>query len=288
MSRSRRRAAIAAAGLALLVASGVTAGLVAMSRADREHARFYATGVTVKGFLAEYCDRMRAAVASGDPRPVSGMYSARYRVPERGAWVLRPAGAEGGADILELATDGVRDYDVGDLTNEVRAYLAGLEEASELECKIRLIEELDPERWVRLTVRYVLAGTDPRGRLLEDRFDFRWRLVHEAGSATSGGWRIAGDELIGGARTVQAASRAFVPMDLERAGIDYGHRRPARLDRERHATELAFDLFATWAPVTAASRRSPTSRAPPGWTDSETRPPGCSRISTTTATATCS
>ncbi len=229
--------------LVLLVGGGVALALAGMSRRDKEHDRFYAAGASVKGFLGDYCSTLTEAFESGDPGVLAKMYSEGYAAPGRGRWTFQPLDREGGADIHELRAIGDDDFDLERRLAEAAGYLAGLSGISETECKIHLIEDVTPDGMVRLTVRYVLAGTAADGREMEDRFIQRWVVEPDSDPEASEAWAIVSDQLVTGTRTVASTERVFRPLDLVAAGIDYRHRRDPKLDREQHSAELHFDLY---------------------------------------------
>jgi hypothetical protein len=229
--------------LVLVVGAGVALALAGMNRSDREHARFYAAGASVKGFLGDYCATVKQAFDSGDPGLLATMYSESYAGPGRGAWALQLPQREGGVDIHELRAVGVDDFDLQRRLAEAADYLAGLSRIDETECKIHLIEDVTVDGSVRLTVRYVLAGSDAAGRAMEDRYLQRWLVEPSDDPDASVGWRIATDELVGGTRTVAGDETVFRPLDLAAAGIDFRHRRDPKLDRKKHSARLAFDVF---------------------------------------------
>ena len=250
MSRARRSPASGLSrlltillALVLLIGVGVALALAGMSRGDREHDRFYAAGASVKGFLGDYCKTLTEAFEGGDPGVLAKMYSERYAAPGRGSWALQPLDREGGADIYELRAIGDDDFDLERRLAEAADYLAGLSGISEMECKIHLIEDVTPAGLVRLTVRYVLAGTAADGREMEDRFLQRWVVEPDSDPEASEAWSIVSDELVSGTRTLASGERVFQPLDLVAAGIDFQHRRDPKLDRKKHSAELHFDLY---------------------------------------------
>jgi hypothetical protein len=228
--------------LVVVVGAGVALALAEMNRRDKQHARFYNAGASVKGFLGDYCARLGEAFEAGDPELLRPFYSEAYAAPGRGAWTFGPPQREGGADIHELEAVGGDDVDRERRLAEAAGYLGDLSAIDETECKIHLIENVAPEGEVRLTVRLVLAGADDGGRKLEDRFIQRW-VVEPSQDPAAAGWAVVSDELVVGTRTVAGEALAFRQLDLELAGIGYEHRRDPKLDREIHAAELAFDVF---------------------------------------------
>ncbi len=221
-------------------AVAVPLGLEGMARRDAEHARFYNTGSSVKGFLGDYCKALEEASRAGGTGALEPFYAPDYFSSGRGALVLAEPSRQPGVEISQLERRGDADFDRDDALAELGGYLAALSAVERTECKIHLIEEVELDRRVTLTVRFVLDGLDEAGQRLQDRHFYRWRLESPA-DAEEGTWRIAGDELVSGTRTV--GTGAFFELDPRLAGIDFEHRRDPNLDREVYAAELLFDVI---------------------------------------------
>lgn len=202
-----------------------------VSRADAEHARFYKAGRSLNGFLKAYCGALSEARMSGDPSPVLALYDESYRSPGRGRWHYVETPAQGGSDVLELRAADRRDYDRTALGREVTDYLAGIADVEASWCKIDLVEEVDdrePPQAVRMTVKYVLDGTDAEGRRFQDRHFYRWHLRKTGAPNLGYGWRVTRDELVHGVRVV-GDGEAFESLDLASIGVDFVHRRDPNL-----------------------------------------------------------
>ena len=108
MSPRRRRRRILLTLVALLLVAGVAVALTLaqMSRQDAEHARFYDTGASVKGFLGRYCGALREASASGGMAPLEGYYAEEFQAADGGRWTYAEAASEGGVRIQELRQTG--------------------------------------------------------------------------------------------------------------------------------------------------------------------------------------
>ena len=235
--------AVAGLVVVLLLGAALAVTLRRMAVGDQEHARFYATGASIKGFLADYCTALRKGFDAGAPELLTPMYSAGFTAVGRGAWALQPAGHEGGVEVHELRAFGHDEYDRGHRLAELAEYLEGLSTITALECKIYLIENVRAGSQVRLTVRYVLAGRDRQDRKLEDRHIYRWWIQPDPSGQTVAGWQITADELVRGTRTTEVDGAVFETLDPPLAGIDFRHRRDPKLDRKQHAAAMQFDIF---------------------------------------------
>ncbi|MEE8526208.1 MAG: VCBS repeat-containing protein, partial [Thermoanaerobaculia bacterium] len=130
-----------------------------------------------------------------------------------------------------------------EIAAEVEDYLGDLDAIDRTVCKIDLIEEVELERRVRLTVKLILDGVDHCGRFLQDRMFYRWHLVNEGdGAARPTVWRISSDELLEGVR-VAGERRSFMALDPQLAGIDFHHRWDPKLDMKRYRSELKFGVI---------------------------------------------
>ncbi len=237
-----RRFVRVALALSAALALAVVAALAIMARQDAAHARFYNTGKTINGFLSEYgralaraLDRdggSHAAAEGVDADALNALlafYSDRYAVAGRGDWALGEPAMIGGAVVRQARLANRRDYGRVDLADAFSAYAASVANVGGLRFKIDLIESVgEDHRSATLTVKYVMDGVDGDGRLFQDRYFYRWRLVKE-GQSDAYGWRILGDELVEGVR-VAGDGAVFEAMDLAAAGVDYAHRRDPKLD----------------------------------------------------------
>ena len=227
--------------LAAVLALGAVGLSVYTAREDARHERFYRTGKSINGFLGDYAHALRAAFEQKDAAALAQFYSADYRSPARGRWVLRPDADEGDVAVSRLRAEGSDTFTRPDLEAELRAYLAGVTAVDDVKCKIDLIEQAEDGREAVLTVKYILDGRDPCGRLFQDRFFYRWHLVNEGGGAAPA-WKVARDELVEGVR-VAGTGHGFVPVDLAAAGIDYRHQRDPKLDASDPARRPKFGVI---------------------------------------------
>jgi hypothetical protein len=101
----------------------------------------------------------------------------------------------------------------------------------DVQMKIDLIEQAEPDRRAVLTVKYVLDGRDRGGAYFQDRFFYRWELANEAPPGAESVWRIVRDELVEGVR-VAGGRDGFRELRLASAGIDYTHARDPHLNPE--------------------------------------------------------
>ncbi|MDA8018885.1 MAG: VCBS repeat-containing protein [Thermoanaerobaculia bacterium] len=223
----------------LLVVAAVVAFIAHRSnRWSRQHAEFSAAGKTINDFLKDYA----SAVASGDPARVLEHYSEDFATPQGRAWRLQATGlgvsgdVEGaGIEYRPLETGSFGPPDRSGLTVRWAEYFEGLAAIDSVQCKINLIEEIDPERSATLTVNFSLRGSERGGRLVEDRFTFRWWIVRN--SADGAPWRVVREDLDADSeqRRLSGSGNAFVRLDLAAAGIDYVHRRNPAVDPTRAA-----------------------------------------------------
>jgi hypothetical protein len=229
-------------GVIGVLALAVGALLAEMSWEDHKHARFLTSGRSVNAFLSEYAHSLNDAFTAADPDALMRLYSNRYSSPDRGHWRLQAGDAENDVEVSHLYADGKDTFGRGELGEELAAYLASLTAVDDVKCKIDLIEQIEHERQVVLTVKYILDGRDQRGRYFQDRFFYRWHLVNEAEPGDGCEWRIVRDELVEGVR-VAGTREGFLSLDLTAAGIDYKHERDPNLDPSVPGQQLKFGVI---------------------------------------------
>jgi len=218
--------------LVLIVVAGAGAGIgpYMMARKDAEHAKFYNTGKSVNSFLSDYNHALKEAFEKKDASPVLRFYSDRYASPGRGRWTLKPDGAESDVAIARLRVEGNQDYRKADLQNEIREYVGGMAAIDDIKFKIDMIQKVELERSVELTVKFILDGVDKRGAVFQDRHFYRWRLVNEGREGYE--WKIVRDELVEGVR-VAGDAQGFTALKPASAGIDYSHQRDPKLNAKK-------------------------------------------------------
>lgn len=241
LKRLLKLLAIAAVSLGVCIA----AALFIMARKDKEHDRFFNTGKSVNQFLSNYKHALEESFKRRDASEVAHLYSGRYSSPQRGRWVLKPDREEGDVACESLKAEGAKDFTKADLEAEVNDYLNGLASVEDIKFKIDMIEKIELERSVRLTVKFILDGTDRRGEIFQDRNFYRWYLVNEGG-ASGYDWKIVKDELVEGIR-VRGDGRDFRPFeskeDLASIGIDYKHQRDPKLNVKEQGSRLKFGVI---------------------------------------------
>jgi FG-GAP-like repeat len=219
--------------------------LYVMARQDKEHDRFLKTGKSVNTFLSNYKHGLEEAFKKKDASEVMRFYSDRYASPGRGQWLLKPEREEGDVTCLVMSREGSRDYTKADVETELSGYLNSLTAVDDIKFKIDMIEKAEPERSVRLTVKFILDGTDRQGGIFQDRNFYRWYLVNESGAGDYD-WKIVRDELVEGIR-VGGDGRNFQafesPEDLASVGIDYKHERDPKLNIKEHGAKLKFGIM---------------------------------------------
>jgi hypothetical protein len=122
------------------------------------------------------------------------------------------------------------------------AYLAGMTAIDRAKCKINLLEETEPGKASKLTVKYILDGRDSEGRLFQDRFFFRWWLDLVTGNDGLDTWRIVRDELVEGVR-VAGEAKGFEKLVLSDIGIDFVHQRNPTLNAADPNIRLKFAVI---------------------------------------------
>jgi hypothetical protein len=208
---------------------------------DGRHETFFQTGRSVNDFLKEYGAALRAGFTAKDTSAVTRLYSAHYRAAGRGRWVMGPEQQEGDVVVCRLEARPARPVGKEQVAKDLAAYFGSLASVSEVICKINLIESAADDHVV-LTVKFILDGTDLQGAILQDRHFYRWRLVNEAPPGEPRAWRIEDEELVEGLR-VAGTGRGFEEAKLAELGIDYAHKRDARLDPAAAGEGLKFGVI---------------------------------------------
>ena len=224
--------------LLLVVAVGLAFLVHRSNRWSRQHAEFFAAGKTINDFLKDFA----SAVASGDPARVLEHYADDFVTPQGRAWRLLGTGIGvsgkvmgAGIEYHPLETGSFGPLDRSGLAARWSDYFDGLGAIDSVKCKINLIEEIEPGRSATLTVNYSLRGGDSDGRLVEDRFTFRWWVVRD--SAEGAPWQVVREDLDTASeqRRLTGSGSAFSRLDLNAAGIDFVHRRNPAVDPSRVA-----------------------------------------------------
>lgn len=222
----------------LAVAAPVTWN--SMSVEDIEHEQFSTNGKSVKGFLKEYCNTIKASYS--DEASLASFLSDDYSAPSRGTYEFQPGGTEGDVIVLNLTAVGDTTLTKDQRVQELQEYFNEVSDVQEAACKILLIEELVPADRVTLTVRYVLDGTTKKGQIFEDRHIYRWYLKNEGSTNDGLVWRITADELVEGTR-VLSEGKSFREEDLASVGIDFKHSRDKKLSMKKESAKLKFDVI---------------------------------------------
>jgi hypothetical protein len=232
---------IAAASLGVVIA--VT--LFIMASKDKEHDRFFNMGKSVNQFLSDYKHALEESFKKKDAGEVARYYSEHYSSPKRGQWVLKPEREEGDVLCFVMKAVGEKDYAKSELEGEVNSYLNSLASFEDIKFKIDMIEKIELERSVQLTVKFILDGTDRQGRIFQDRNFYRWQLVNEGGAGAYD-WKIVKDELVEGVR-VGGDGRDFrvfeAKKELAAIGIDYKHERDPKLNIKEMGSHLKFGIM---------------------------------------------
>ncbi len=236
MTRIKGKGKALAASIVVLLAAAMWL-FVDMSRKDAEHAGFYNTGKTVNDFLRGYCDDLEAAFAGADATALRERYASAYASPGRGRWTWGPVERQGDVSMRPLRAVGADSYDRDALFTEISAYLGGLARIDRTICKIDLIEDVELDWSVRLTVKFILDGVDHQGLHFQDRVFYRWHLLDDGT-----GWRIVRDELVEGIR-VAGAAETFAAVDPTALGIAFEHRRDPKMHMKKHRGELRFGIM---------------------------------------------
>jgi hypothetical protein len=203
-----------------------------MKLRDREHARFLDLGQSINLFLKTYAQGLVEAHRQGKPDTVLAYYAPDFRSQRRGRWRLEDEQDLGAAVRSSLKSEGSESVDLTGIADELREYFAGITAVDSVKCKIDLIEHADLESSAVITVKYILDGEGQDGKLIEDRFIFRWWLKKVMLPSGLSEWRVAGDELVNGER-VAGRGDGFLRPDPNSIGVDYVHHRDPKLDPTR-------------------------------------------------------
>src|SRR5260370_39555035 len=211
-----------------------------MARKDKDKELFYNPGKSVNQFLATYKHGLEEAFKLKDVSEITRFFSSRYASPGRGRGVLMPDQNVSDVACLVLTAAGRKDYAKAGLEDEFKSYLDGLASVQDIKFKIDMIEKVELEQTVQLTVKFILDGKDQRDTVFQDRNFYRWYLVNEGGSDAYD-WKIMKDELVEGGR-VGGDGRDFqgfeTKEDLAAIGIDYKHERDPKLNVTEQGSEL--------------------------------------------------
>ena len=226
--------------LSVAVGVAVAISLYLMARKDAQHNRFYNTGKAVNKFLSDYNHALKDSFDKKNSSEISGFYSDSYFSPGRGRWGLKREKDAGDVACYKLAAEQENDYGKADVQDEIDRYLSGLASIEDIKFKIDMIERIELDRSVQLTVKFILDGTDLHGEVFQDRHFYRWYLVNE--EPTGYDWKIVRDELVEGIR-VAGNGRGFTDVAPEKAGIDYVHQRDPKLDIKSPGQHLKFAVI---------------------------------------------
>lgn len=231
--------------VSVVLCAAIALSLYVMARKDKEHDRFLNTGKSVNTFLSSYKHGLEEAFKKKDAAEVAHFYSERYSSQGRGQWVLKPDRDEGDVACLVMKTEGQKDFVKADVEDELNAYLNSLAAVDDIKFKIDMIEKVELERSVQLTVKFILDGKDHQGEIFQDRNFYRWYLVNEGGPGAYD-WKIVKDELVEGVR-VGSNGRNFHAIesqeDLAGIGIDYKHERDPKLNIRGAGAKLKFGVI---------------------------------------------
>lgn len=243
LRRWLRRLAKAGLVLLLMLVIGLGVAWRWLNQADAQHARFLEAGKTINAFLKEYSHALTDAYQSQDRSHLLECYAANYESPGRGEWQFTETEDLGDSQYSTLAATGEADFDRSMLDAEVADYLQQLTSVHRVKCKINLIEDIVPGQEATLTVKYILDGVDKDGLKLQDRFFFRWKLVHTgATDPLERQWKIVSDELVEGVRVAGTGDR-LERMDLATLGIDFVHARDPKLDVSKSDVNVRFGVI---------------------------------------------
>lgn len=235
-----------------LAAAGVLVVFLWAGREDQKYAGYLNSGANANKFLKSYGAELKATVerttAGGDAAPnVDGLlayFADDYKSPGRGHWKLGEATEINGVLHSYLEKHGDAEYGREELGAELAEYVAGLQSVGRIACKINLLEEMNPGDSARINIKFVVDGVDRAGRVLQDRFFFRWwlRFIPDA-APDEKQWEIVKEVLIEGPEdsNTRVASDApgFELLDLKAAGVDYVHHRDPKLNPEEYPLKFA-------------------------------------------------
>ncbi len=243
-ARGRRWLLILLAAVAALLLIIWVGAMLYMRAADAEFLAFRDAGVGVNKCLKSFGQAVTDAVASQKFDEVGGYYAADFQAPGRGHWKLAEPIVHNGISFESLQKVDSVDFNRAAAAEHWSAYLAGLAKVQNFECKINLAEDIQPGKTARVTVKYIVDALDRAGRLVQDRFFFRWWLRV---STNGHGWEIVREELLSDPEVsnvrVTGSGNGFELVDLKKAGIDYVHHRDPNLDPTRPGVNLKFQVI---------------------------------------------
>jgi hypothetical protein len=238
-----RKACLGLSGFAIAALLGVALFYLWMSKEDKDFVKYLNSGASINRFLKEYGNEVIAAVKSQDITALLYFYSADYHSAGRGHWNLNEPLEIHGVTHSTLEVIGSADFDRGLLEKELASYIGNLVSVERVACKINLAEEIRPGDSAQVTVKFVLDGRNKSGRVLQDRFFFRWWL---RATDNGRGWEVVSEELLNDPEIfntrVASAKRGFEKMDVRKAGIDYEHQRDPNLDLDAPGVNLKFGV----------------------------------------------
>ncbi|MFT5466238.1 MAG: hypothetical protein ACI8UO_001336 [Verrucomicrobiales bacterium] len=231
-------------GSFLVMALALSIFLIWAGREDEKYGGYLKSGANINTFLKAYGKEVIAAVDSGNVDKLLDYYAHDYSSPGRGQWTLGEETEVNGVFHSYIQKVGDEDYDREKLKEELQAYVSGLKSVKQIACKINLAEDIQPFETARATVKFVLDGEDRDGRVLQDRFFYRWWFRAVEGEQK---WEIVKGELflddeVDNTR-VASVQPGFELLDLEKAGISYVHKRDPNLDPEAPGVVLKFAVI---------------------------------------------
>src|SRR5258707_9387364 len=151
----------------MLLGASIALTLFVMARKDKEHERFFNTGKSVNTFLASYKHGLEESFKKKDVKEIMKFYSDRYASPGRGRWILQPDPKASDVACFDLKADGRKDYAKPELKDETEDYLNSLTAVDDVKLKIDVIEAVEDEKTVQLTVKFILDGKDRQGQIFQ-------------------------------------------------------------------------------------------------------------------------
>ena len=226
----------------ITISVAIAIALYVMARKDAQHARFYNTGKAVNKLLSDYNHALKDDFENKTTSQLAQFYSDSYLSPGRGKWAMKRDKDAGDVACYSLAREGQNDYNKNDVRDEIARYLRGLASIEDIKFKIDMIEQIEVDRRVKLTVKFILDGTDLNGELLQDRHFYRWYLVNEDATGSGYDWKIVKDELVEGVR-VAGNGRGFTELAPAAIGINYKHQRDPKLNVKTPDVGLKFGVI---------------------------------------------
>ncbi|MDA1013418.1 MAG: hypothetical protein O3A00_03070 [Planctomycetota bacterium] len=239
LRRWTKRIAITLGILVVVGGIGAAFALQKMKEFDAQHAEFLSSGKTVNNFLKDYASSVSDAFKTGSPDAILAHYSEGFASPERGSWQFDAGRDIGDVDYFTLEKHGSEAFDRTQLGSEFSTYLKNMSSVDAVVCKINLVEKIEPDKFARLTVKYILDGKDHQGKLFQDRFFFRWWIEQQTGADGLGVWRITKDEFVEGVR-VAGSGHGFERVSPQSLGIDFVHKRNPKLDVSKPEIKMMF------------------------------------------------